>query len=541
MSATYDVALIGAGPTGLVMAALLGQAGVRTLLIERSPSTSTQPRAIVLDDEGARTLQAFGMADTVLSHCLPGTGAVYCAADGTAMATVGSGAEDFGFTKRNFIRQPHMERLLAESLAGFPSVDARFSTEASALRQTADAVHLTLTDHDGQRDVSARYVVACDGGRSDVRQALGISLDGSTFAEDWLVVDTEEDLDTGCHARFICDPARPTVIVPAPHGGRRYEFMLLPGEDRETMVQPETVIALLKPYRACTPAQINRATVYTFHARIADRWRDGRIFLAGDAAHLTPPFAGQGMNAGLRDASNLAWKLAGVVTETLSEAILDSYEQERRGPCWAMIALAMTIGDLVMPTQPDQIALRNGLLQLAERFPPAKQFLFEMRFKPRPKLDSGLFFPATDDDAPGALNGAMLPQPRVTTAGGASVRLDDLLGTGFALIAGDVVGEQALSTLDHPLWDQLSPTRLRLCWNDAPLDPTSPRVNRARPENAAVARPLRAHRDQILLVRPDRYVLGACNPQDLATFTASIAALLTPSKSQYTVKTRDVA
>lgn len=516
-----DIIVVGAGPTGLTLANLLGALGVRTLIVEARPTTSDMPRAIVLDDEGARTLQAAGLDGEAVAGALEGLGTRYIGADGKIIAEVGRGVREFGFPKRFFISQPELERTLARGLPKWPSVHVAFDTMLQSFVAHADHVEAALVVGGRTQTVRGRWLVACDGGRSPIRESLGVSFEGSTYGQDWIVLDLADDPEKAAITRFFCDPARPAVCVPAPAGGRRYEFMVLPGESREEVLRPEFLAKLLAPHRPWRPEDVVRATVYTFHARIASRWRAGRVLLAGDAAHLTPPFAGQGMNAGLRDASNLAWKLALEVRGAGSSSLLDTYEQERRGPCVAMIELAVLMGKVIMPASTEEVAMQRALMQLVGETPALKQYLFEMRFKPRPQYTAGALL-RNEDDLPETLVGRMIPQPMVSTPDG-GMRLDDALGYGFALIAQSASAAKAVAEMWHPLWDRLKPVKMNLHVQRRPAPPGFSAVS---PDDLGMAAPFRTHRDQILLVRPDRYVAAAIDPSEADTVAGSLEKLL---------------
>jgi len=530
MSTTaYPVAIVGAGPVGLTVANLLGTYGVACVLIEQSPGTSTHPRAQTIDDESMRTLQAFGCAARFGELILPAAGSTYYDAQGEAFGQVGAGARNYGFFKRNYMLQQQLEALLVENLARHRAVTQRFGVRLDSFSLKDDRVALKLA---GGETLHCRYLLACDGGQSPVRKALGIDMQGWTYDQDWIVLDAVDDPDTERVSRFICDPARPAVSIASPNGGRRYEFMLLPGEDRKDVLSDENLARVLAPFRPWDPTKITRRAVYTFHARIAERLRSGPVFLLGDAAHLTPPFAGQGMNAGIRDAANLAWKLAAVCRHGLPDALLDSYEAERRGPIRAMIQLAVAMGEFVMPVGEAQIALKASLLKSLERFPQARDWLFQMRFKPRPRYAAGVFVALDEQAVEASLVGEMLPQPLVIDASGRLLLLDESMGPGFCLLVQDDAGEAAVSNLDYPIWKVLAPRCLRLGFSarTAPANATLPFARIPAPgeindaaANLLIARPFRTHRDQVLLVRPDRYVAGACFAQDMAGFSAILA------------------
>lgn len=504
-----SVLVVGAGPVGLTLANLLGAAGVETTLIEANEGLSDSPRAILIDDESFRTFQAIGLADAVRAAVVYGTGARYYAADGGLLATVRPGVGAFGFPKRSAFGQPALERLLLAGLRRFARVRVRFGARLTAAN-TSGAV----TIEEGRARLE-RYdwVVGCDGGRSFVRAALGARMTGSSFTERWLILDTLNDPDDSRYTKFFCDPRRPAVSVPAPQGGRRYEFMLLPGEEPADLLAPAMIARLMAGRRALAAADIARQTVYTFHALIADRWRAGALLIAGDAAHMMPPFAGQGMNSGIRDAANLAWKLAAVSRGVAGAGLLDSYEAERRAHAAAMIALSVRLGRIVMATSRRRALARDALFRLLGLIPPARAYIASMRWKPAPRATAGAFV------EPGrGLIGAMLPQPMMAIGDGASAPLDVALGDGFSLVSADADP----ATLADPLWDRLAARRARVLTGDR----TPRRAGEVGDIGDTLARALKAHRGEVLLVRPDRYVAGAFRPADEAVFARRFAALL---------------
>jgi 3-(3-hydroxy-phenyl)propionate hydroxylase len=516
------VVIIGAGPTGLTIGLLLAEYGVKSVILDRNNAPMDIPRAIVLDDEGARTLQCFGADQTYVRKTIEGEGAEYIDDSGMTFARVGSGDETYGFPKRHFINQPEMEAALHERVSVAPRCEVHFDSHVTEVNDTGTEVLVNVAGPDGgTHRIQGQYVVAADGGRSPIRERLGIELTGSTYTQDWIVIDTLNDPDSSRHSKFMCSSERPHVSIPAPDGGRRYEFMLLPGETHEEVLRPEFVRALLSPYRTIESEDIIRSTIYTFHARVADQFRAGRIFLAGDAAHLTPPFAGQGMNAGLRDASNLAWKLAFVVNGGVTDSILDSYFDERRDPAWAMIQLAVVMGDIIMPIEPEQQAFRNHLLKSLAPFPGVQDYLLKMKFKPRPRYDKGLFIDLDNQPFEGSIVGEMIPQPDVKK-GSKTVKLDMMLGNGFSLIAQSQAGADALSEITATKLGGMSLTKLV-------LDCGAGTAMTGKP-NAVVrderGKPLRTHRDQVLLIRPDRYCAAAFSPSALGAGLQAYSNLL---------------
>jgi 3-(3-hydroxy-phenyl)propionate hydroxylase len=517
-----SVIVVGAGPTGLSVANLLGRMGVNVLVLERNSAPLNIPRAIVLDDEGARTLQAAGVIDTLLPQIVEGDGPIFFDDDGSVLAQVGAGPNEFGYAKRYFINQPGLEEVLKDGLPASGHAQLRFSAEVVSLRNEADHVELAV-DHAGARHtLRALIVLACDGARSCIRQGLGIAMEGHTYAEDWLVIDTENDPDQSRNSKAHCRLDRPFLSIPAPAGGRRYEFKLLSGETRQSMATLSSVRRLLEPLRRIEAQDITRMAVYTFEARVAERMREGRVLLLGDAAHLTPPFAGQGMNAGLRDTFNVAWKVAMVMNGAADLSLLDSYELERRQPVKAMIQLAVTMGEIIMPENEADKQLRTALLRKLGDFPGVRDYIFGMKFKPRPRYAAGLFVTDVESEVPGSMVGSMVPQPRLRI-GTTSHRLDDLVGPRFSLVVQAADTEAYVLRQRTTLWPELQPVVVSLAPGESirQLD-----FVRGKLFDANAAAPIRAHRDQIILVRPDRYAAVAFWPHGSVEAVNAFRALM---------------
>jgi 3-(3-hydroxy-phenyl)propionate hydroxylase len=513
--AEIPVVIVGGGPCGLTTANLLAAYGVDCIVLEQEPKPLNLPRAIVLDDEGARTLQVFGMDKTYLADTREGVGSKYYDDQNVCFAETGKGPRNFGFAKRHFIFQPDLEAALRDRLQEQSPGTLRFSAEVCDVDQTAENTLVKVRDASGAfHTIQTQWVLACDGGKSAIREQLGIRMIGNTYEQDWIVIDTMNDPDTSLYSKFFCSSVRPSVSVPAPQNGRRYEFMVLPGETREQVLEDDFLAKLLEPHRPYAPSEIIRKTVYTFHARIAETFRRGSILLLGDAAHLTPPFAGQGMNAGFRDAFNVAWKIACIVNGGASAAILDSYDTERRKPAWDMIQLAVAMGNIVMPAGRDQLVFRDLLLKALEPFPNVRDYLIQMRFKPKPRCDAGLFLDIDTQMFEASLVGEMIPQPFLMDGG----LLDQALGKGFALIAQNDAGQSALEKLDRT--DFLGLPLAKVTLNS--IDQSTAGLDI---EANDIVRPLFTHRDQILLVRPDRYCAAAVFPGDLVALMARYETL----------------
>lgn len=470
-----DVVIVGYGPVGAAIAGLLGGYGVRTLVVDKAQDVFTAPRAIALDNEALRILQMVGLADDAFAKVVIPQVRMLCPHLGEFARVDTAGAID-GHPKLVTFYQPELERALREHVERRPSVTARTGVEMIRFGDDGHGVRVVLLASDGtESTVRARFLVGADGASSRVRAAIGEDFEGETYAEDWLVVDAfgvPRNID---HVEFLCNPDRPTPHMVAPGGRTRWEFMLKPGETREEMEKDSTIAALLEPWAGSGTLRIERKAVYRFHARVCKRFSKGRVFLAGDAAHLTPPFVGQGLVAGLRDAANLAWKLAWVVQGRASETILDTYDQERRPHAAKMIALAKFMGRMIMPRDHLRAVLVHGVMALLRRFPPARRYFEELEVKPKNAFTEGLFVRA----AASGRRGAWFPQVQ---------RSDDVLGPGLTLVG---VGIDPLPRLSE---------RNRRRWS--------------RAGGRTVVLPAGAERGSCLVVRPDRTVMHDGHVED---------------------------
>lgn len=501
-----EVLVIGAGPVGLTVANLLGVAGIGTLVVEREPGLAQAPRAVALDDEGMRTLQAAGLVERIAPRMLMGYDHHLLGRHGQLLLKVDPAGQEFGFPKRNRFHQPELERVLLEGLDRFEHVETRFGSQLETLSIEAEGVIATVRAEGGPRQLRAGRLVACDGGASTVRRLLDIPLQGESHPEPWIVVDTENNPDDARFSRAVGSPRRPNVNVPGVGGRRRYEFMLLPGEQEAEATTEPFVRGLLEPWCDLDRVRIMRRTVYNFHSLIAERFSERRrVFLAGDAAHMMPPFQGQGMNSGMRDAFNLAWKLAAVVRGRLGDAVLDSYDLERRPHALEMIALSKRVGSILMTRNPLAAWFRDLAFGAMARIPWTRRYLGQMRFKPTPRAQAGFFLPCAC-----GLPGRMFIQPDVLDGEGRRVPLDDVLGPGFALLQVAGAAEAAFAGFEHPFWRSLAARRIRvlpggLAGGMAGADAVIADIG------GAIARAVK-RQPVTLLIRPDRYVAAVIAP-----------------------------
>ena len=517
----YPVAIVGAGPCGLTLANLLGGYGIRTLLLERNAGTVSEPRAVSIDDESLRTLQNAGVLDQVLPDVVPGYGVHYFSWSGREFARIEPTSREYGHPKRNAFRQPLLEARLLEGLGRFASVEVRLSTELKHFRDDGACVSLETEGPVGPAAFSCDWLIGCDGGRSGVRAGLDVGLFGTTYAERWLIVDLADRPDPFIHTRTYCDPRRPAIRLPGPHGTLRYEFMLFEHESPEDVLDEARIRAWMRARVASDEhLPIVRKVVYTFHARMALRWKVGRVLLAGDAAHLTPPFAGQGMNSGVRDAFNLAWKLAAVSRGEFAAALLDTYEEERKPHAWSLIAMALRIGRFMQPKSRLAAMAMQGALRLAGLYAPARDYVLQLKFKPKPRFAAGFFVPGGPQG--GVRGGQLFPQPGIERSDGVRVLLDELLGPGFAYIGwqADTV-PPVLATLAP----RFSPQALLLlrqgeAFGAADGEPA------LRDGEGVIGQALADAGAQAVVLRPDRYVLAYLSPADCADGMLALRDLL---------------
>ncbi|MEU0196489.1 bifunctional 3-(3-hydroxy-phenyl)propionate/3-hydroxycinnamic acid hydroxylase [Streptomyces afghaniensis] len=511
-----DVAIVGHGPVGQVLALLLAQHGWRVLVLEKQPAPYPRPRAVSFDGPAARILADVGVAGAIAEYCEPTPD--YFVENGAGQTLLHMPLRPVGRYGRpdsTSVHQPGLEAALIERGAGLPGLRVLRGRQVVGLVSGESEVDL-VTRHvaSGERKVHmARWVVGCDGANSLVRDAIGASLSGPGFGLDWLACDVVPHRPPDFPPRNlqIADPARPRVAVSAGPGHRRWEFMRLPGEDRGRFATRDNAWRLLTLF-GVTPdnATLERHAVYTIGAAGADRWRKGRVLLAGDAAHQMPPFAGQGMCSGIRDAANLAWKLHLVLAGMADEALLDSYEREQRPRVQGMIDLSVWLGRVICQTDPSAAARRDAVMTAAER-----RMEHRSDAPHHDALTAG-FLLTGPDGRPEPLAGLFIPQATVRGPLGSGL-LDDVVGRGFRLIVGDEF--DAPSDLFDP------------CDRDL-LDRLTVRVVHVRPAGSARPVPdggavvtVLDERDVYLpwlselgagavLVRPDHHVFGGARDRD---------------------------
>ena len=478
-----DVLIVGLGPVGATLAALLGQGGISVIVIEAENEIYPLPRAAHVDHEIMRVFQRVGVAKAIMPHVRPAPDYEFRTASGELLIRVEreglSGVSGWPISLN--VYQPGIERALRSRLAELPSVRVICGSRFSKLIANDENHVRVQTYADGvETQYSSRFIVGCDGARSDVREACGGDLEDYGFDEPWLVLDAKIADESGFPPMNIqyCDPSRPTSFVHMGPGRLRWEFMLKPGEQADQMKSDGAIASLLAPWRKCGIFEIERRAVYRFHGLIATKWRNGRVFIAGDSAHQMPPFMGQGLCSGLRDAANLAWKLRVAVSGRAAGALLDTYQTEREPHVAFVVKKAIEMGRIVCTLDPDAAAARNAKMLAAPVSAPPVVF---------PPLANGCFLQNT----PGA--GSIFPQPVEADIAGAPLYLDDRLGEhAWLLHLGKPPPRKTASDVTVVSVDDLGGASAH-----------------------AVRAWLAVHASEAVLVRPDRNVFGSGDADEL--------------------------
>ncbi len=486
-----DVSIIGAGPVGLTLALMLAQKGCSVLLFERHPKPFSEPRAVGIDDETLRTWQACGILDKIDPYTLAGPpGEVvftYRDGQGKGFFSLVQNQGNLGHPEGAVFLQPSTEEVLRAALAKEPKVRLFMGHEVERLTQTNTETCTEGQALDGSPfSFTARYLVGCDGARSQVREQAGIAFPGIDCPGDWLILDVLDadwkvgDLpDQG--VEVWCEPGRTTVTVPLPCGYRRWEILLSTDAVGTLVNDDEAIRKRIAQQRPKDNPTIIRRKQIHFSARQASRYRAGRMLIAGDAAHVTPPFAAQGLVSGIRDVANLAWKLAAVLEGRQPETLLDTYDAERRDHQRKMIDLALFLGRIMMPRTQFEAFLVRSFLRLINAFPASIIGAFVLRGGHlQPHLKKGCIGPG---------GGSYFPQADVRDAAGRTVPFDRLLGVGFAVVNFTWDKKEAgLSASVHSLLPADTP---RLCLGKDFTDP----------DNAYAA-----FAGETLVIRPDRII-----------------------------------
>ncbi len=437
--ARCDVAIIGLGPTGAVLANLLGRTGCSVVGLEREPDLYYAPRAVHFDDETMRVFQAANLSAQICATSEPFTEMEFLLKAGGRPAMrmkVGSQDLRYGHHGAWWFHQPTLERHFHDGLKRFPNVGAVYGAEVTGVSQTAEGAIVRYRTREGaSAELRARYVIGCDGGRSLVRREAALPLDTADFDEAWVVVDTKT-MSGAKHPHLpknhhqICDPKQPVTYVPLAGPYYEWQFMVMGQKSEREATDPAFVRSQLRSFVDLKTIEITRIAYYRFHALWAQTWRNGRIILAGDAAHQMPPFLGQGMCSGIRDAVSLSWRLDLVLRGVAGQSILDDYQSERSAHVQHIIKGAMFLGHVIQTRNPLVATLRNWLMFKPGNFiPPLNRLIHSTANRKRPMREGFL------GNVSRELAGQIALQPKVALPDGRHALLDEALGSGFALLA----------------------------------------------------------------------------------------------------------
>lgn len=490
--ARWDVAIIGLGPVGATLANLLGGYGIKTIILEKNRLAYQLPRAVMFDDEVMRVFQSLKLSKTMTDITEVGGGAKFVDGDGNLLVDWRRPRDlsSNGWFVNYRFHQPDLEKALRDKLNNHKTVKILWNTEVKALKQNDGGVRVSYSDLSSgeKRDIDAAYTVGCDGSRSFVRQCIGTSVEDLGFHEPWLIADlvmNHPDDQMEPESIHFCERERAATQVYLGPKRKRWEFRLEANDDPNEVTNPAFVWSLLKRWISPSEAELERATVYTFHSLIAETWRRGRLLIAGDAAHQTPPFMGQGMCAGIRDAANLAWKLDRIIKNKVSDTLLDTYQTERRSHVREFIKLTIQMGELINRTRNDVVATNASLTASGP------QTLGPLK----PALGPGLTAGCTRH------RGELFPQPRLSNG----TWLDDELGAYPALIL-----DYRLDFTDIVEFTKMGGRSIKI----------------VRDSSSDLESWFKKSQVGAVLIRPDRYILGSANNlQDLKNLISEASAI----------------
>lgn len=463
----YDLIIVGYGPSGETAANFAAQLGLETIVVEREEDLFTRQRAIALDDEVMRIFQSLGIVEPIRATMHEGLTMTFVTPKGKEILRLAPEITDNGYWQQNFFHQPWLEAELRVGVASrAEKTTLVMGWEANDVVNGTNEVTVSISkvdDPSTHRTIRGRYVLGCDGGSSPIRKALGFDMGGASYPDKWFDVQGEllQRVPGTPHFKFICDPKRPGVDCPCPGGMHRYEWRMPPGENAEE-IAGNKVWPILKDFSKMATDQpdagidesfldIKRTWDYTFHVRNCEKWKVGRVFLLGDAAHIMPPFAGQGMSAGVRDAANIVWKIKMVLDGIADDAILDTYQDERQKHVAQMTKYSQMLGSIVMVKSRPLAALRNGILRVMRHVPGLKAYTLSMKAKPAPAISTGFISAARGKKTP---TGLPFPNVDVGTPRGRMLS-DDALGYGIRVLGLDADPRTVLSPEAVTGWEKL--------------------------------------------------------------------------------------
>jgi 3-(3-hydroxy-phenyl)propionate hydroxylase len=505
-----DIAIIGYGPVGATAAALLGGQGLDVVVVERMAGVYDKPRAITADHEIMRVMQFAGIGKELGAHIRPHPGTQYLGVDGKPIkqTDVIPPPYPLGWPTGIHFIQPEFETMLRNVVARHKNIDVLLSHEFTGFAERGDRITLEVRDlaEARTRSIDTRYLLACDGANSFVRKQLGIGYEDLAFDEWWVVVDAWQKRPTALpdlNTQY-CWPSRPASAIVGPRNLRRWELKILPHEQPEEFQDKARVLEVLADFVDIDAIEVWRSAVYRFHALVAASWSHNRVFLLGDCAHQMPPFLGQGMCAGIRDAANLIWKLLLVEQAGVSPALLQTYQEERKIHVQNVVAQAKELGLIIGELDPDAAKTRDARLRV-ERAAGTGETL---RHRLIPPLTQGLI-DRDDLGQPTTAAGSVFPQPQVETPGGGTALMDDILPPAFPVVSRTMDAQAGLGERELALLRRIGAVRVVLrSPNDAGTAPTGQDVIALTAKDELFANWLAETGATAALVRPDRYVYG---------------------------------
>lgn len=519
-TSTYDIVIVGYGPVGALLANMLGQDGVSVLAIDRMGEIYDKPRAINIDHEVMRALQAVGLADEIEPKTISHPGTDFIGIDNRMIKLFEPPQKPYPlhWPPNLMFIQPEFEPVLRKGAERFSNVSVSLDTTFIDLEQDADGADVTL-ERGGQRwAVRAKYVIGCDGGASPIRKLLGVGQESLDFDEWWTVIDAWQTKPTALPRRTTqyCQPTGPATYVVGPKNLRRWEIKIMPGETPEDFADTQHVRKRLSAYVDPDAIDLWRVATYRFHALVAHDWQVGRVFLAGDAAHQMPPFMAQGLCSGVRDAINLAWKLSGVLRGKFDSGILSSYQEERKPHIRKLVATAKHLGEIIGELNVEKARARDEAL--GGELDAGRSITLRQRLIP--DLEKGIIA-TTTTGAPAIAAGTLFPQPEVRTIRHQRVLLDDIVGDAFLIVARDdcpvqIPDDHIDYRILHLLADGEYPSR----------------PGEISDLTGTLSDWLKRHEAEAVIVRPDKYVYG------IATSGADLESLLRQLGTQVPVVSR---
>ena len=534
MNKETQVVIVGGGPNGVALAHLMGVYGIQTIVLEANPDILPYPRAVGMDDEALRVLQSAGVANEVVKDMIHNVPIRYYNAAGVCFAEVKPSSAEFGWPMRSIFMQHLLEKSMREMLNQYDYIDLRSGHEMLQVEQDETGVTVEVKDPQGEiYQIRSAYLVGADGGRSAVRKQINIPFEGLTHSHKWVVVDVANDSLDAPYTALHADPTRPFVCIYLPYQQRRWEFMLFEGEDEAVMCQEENIRALIRTHIGddVDKLEIIRIRPYTHNSRVAQSFVKGRIALIGDAAHITPPWAGQGLNSGIRDVGNIAWKLAAILKGYASPHILNTYDTERRQHATDLVALADNMGMVLGLTNPLMAGVRDWIFQAFNNVEALRSHLVEFKFKPKPFITKGLVYHPRKNIQPNDIVGKIFIQPFVETAEQQRVKLDEVLGKWYSIISFRTNPIAALSDEAKAFWAeretkfiQVNRSRSGL-GRDKPLSPATD-VICVEDVDHKLEDWFTEARDEVVIVRPDRFIAATCSVEQLEMTLEKLACQL---------------